>query len=668
MSDFRHQVHAGFGRSRAVRSLDASALVALAVAGAALLLGWREGGFAASDWGPAAVALLALTGLALALGAGWPATPPERLMLAAAAAFVAWSFLTTAWAAFPAQAVAGSGKTLLYLAGFALCALVPSRHRRAVLYVFGFGVALIAAVTFLRLALAGHPGQYFVGSRLIEPIGYENGNACFWMVGACALLYPGTSSSSGPLVRASGCAGVALLLDVSILSQSRAWFYLLPVLAVVALALSRERWHTAIGIAIAGAASAAAAPTLTHVYDAGVGTGDVGAAATAAGLAALSAAVAGAAWALLDRRVAPPSRTARRVALGVLAAVVVAAAVVGVASTPRLHHPVALVQSKWRDFKTPYKATGTGQSRFGGSISGDRWREWTVAWRAFLRHPVAGVGADNYEAFYLRERADALFDPRYPHSTPLRVLSQLGLVGTLLFVGWMGIALWRAFALRRHADPDLATAAAGGLLVFFYWLAHSSLDWFWEIPALALPAFALLGLAGARAGAPVGGGKRVRVATGFLAAATIVLVVPPWFEDVLVNRGAALSATSESAARRDFRWAARVDPWSAEPYLYLGSVELNRGETRPAEAAFARAAKREPQNWYAYLQLAVTDVQTGNFAAAERHVTAARRLNPKDPGIALAARLVRRKIMFSPALLNNLYVTQLDQRFGVGTR
>jgi hypothetical protein len=641
----------------------------LAVVGVSLLLGWREGGFAASDWGPVAAAMLALIGLALALGVAWPVTRPQRMLVLAAAAFAAWSFCSAAWAAFPATALEGSGKTLLYVACFVLCALVPGGHRRLALYVFGIGVALIAAIVFIRLALAGDPAQFFVASRLVEPVGYENGNACLWMLGACAMLYPGTSASAGPVLRATTSAGIVLLLDAAVLSQSRAWFYLLPVTGAVAIGLSRERWHTAIGIAIPAAAAASAESYLSHVYDAGATTGTVRAACAAAAVAALAAAAAGAGWALAERRVTPPGRTVRLAALAAVALVLVVGAAVAVASTPRLAHPVALARSTWRDFKTPYIATDTSRSRFGGSVSSDRWREWTVAWRAFLRHKVVGVGADNYEAFYLRERGDALFDPRYPHSTPLRLVSQLGIVGTLLFAVWMAFALRRALALRRGGDLDRATAAAGGLLVFFYWFAHSNLDWFWEIPALALPAFAFLGLAGGYRQAPATGVRRaVRAPVGALAAAAVILLVPPWFEDVLVNRGAAVSATSEAVARRDFRWAARVNPWSAEPYLFLGSVELNRGEARLAEASFTRAAQREPDNWYAYLQLAVADVQRRRFGAAERHVTAARRLNPKDPGIALAARLVRRKIMFSPGLLNNLYVTQLNRRFGVGSR
>ncbi len=53
-------------------------------------------------------------------------------------------------------------------------------------------------------------------------------------------------------------------------------------------------------------------------------------------------------------------------------------------------------------------------------------------------------------------------------------------------------------ALRR---ADLGGAAAGiGVLLFVYWLLHSSLDWFWEFPGLTGPALLGLGVAMAVAG------------------------------------------------------------------------------------------------------------------------------------------------------------------------
>ncbi|MGZ4407623.1 MAG: O-antigen ligase family protein [Gaiellaceae bacterium] len=644
----------------------ARALAALGVVALLLLLAWREGGFAAQDWGPAAVALLLLLGLALGVGVAGPAGRLETAMLAAGGLFCAWSFMSIAWASFPGDALAGSGKTILSFAAFALLALLGRSRRRLALRAFGFGIAAIAAVVLLRAAVSNDPGQFFVASRLVDPVGYENGDVCLWMLGACALLLPGTSGRSGPILRGATLAGIVLLLDMCVLSQSRAWFYLLPLTALVAVALSRERWQTGTAIGACALAAGAASPVVARVYDGGVTSASMRNATVAAAVAALGGAAFGVAWALAQARLPPLRANLKRTAGVILVAGALVGAVIAVAAAPRLAHPVGLAQSAWSDFKTPYLPSDSHRSRFTASVSSDRWREWSIAFRAFVRHPVAGIGADNYEAVYLRERGDALYDPRYPHSTPLRLLSQLGLVGTAIFLVFGVCAFWGALRARGAADPDVALAAQGGLLVFLYWLAHSSFDWFWEIPALAAPAFAFLGLAAAGvAGRPLAP-KRVRLVVGVLVAAAAMLVVPPWLENVLVVHGASVSAGSVADANRDFRWAAKIDPVSAEPYLYLGSLALNRGELTAAKTAFRSAERREPENWYAWLQLAVTDVQAHRFAEAAQEVQAARRLNPKDPVTALADRFVSRKIVFSPALLNTLYVSALNRRFGTG--
>src|SRR5689334_13611082 len=98
-----------------------------------LVLAWRDGGFDASNWGPAAVVLVALLALALGTGAAVPATRREWVVLGAAAAFVLWSYLSATWAAFASNALIGSGKTLLYFACFAIAMLLPARGSRFVL-------------------------------------------------------------------------------------------------------------------------------------------------------------------------------------------------------------------------------------------------------------------------------------------------------------------------------------------------------------------------------------------------------------------------------------------------------------------------------------------------------------------------------------------------------
>jgi hypothetical protein len=96
-----------------------------------------------------------------------------------------------------------------------------------------------------------------------------------------------------------------------------------------------------------------------------------------------------------------------------------------------------------------------------------------VAWRAWVEHPVAGVGLDRFHTETLRAFDDGRLTSVYreidPHSTLLGRLAECGLIGgvTLLFL-WL---TWgqMAVALARGAAPNniaLAAAAAFfGLLV-----------------------------------------------------------------------------------------------------------------------------------------------------------------------------------------------------------
>mgnify|MGYP003623175307 CR=1 FL=1 len=107
---------------------------------------------------------------------------------------------------------------------------------------------------------------------------------------------------------------------------------------------------------------------------------------------------------------------------------------------------------------------------------------------AFAHEPLIGVGAGGWTVWWLRYRpyADGAQDA---HSLELQTLAELGLVGVaLLFIFLAGIGLAAAQAAR--AAPR---AAAGPIAGCVTWLAHSPLDWDWQMPALTLVAILLAG-------------------------------------------------------------------------------------------------------------------------------------------------------------------------------
>ena len=106
-----------------------------------------------------------------------------------------------------------------------------------------------------------------------------------------------------------------------------------------------------------------------------------------------------------------------------------------------------------------------------------------MALSEFDSQPLIGVGDGNYKFDYYRERRTDrnLSDP---HSLPLALLSEKGIVGALLFAGFLvgiGVAIARS---ARSCPPGerriVAGLAAGGAAV----VGQTTTDWIWLIPTL----------------------------------------------------------------------------------------------------------------------------------------------------------------------------------------
>jgi O-antigen ligase len=131
--------------------------------------------------------------------------------------------------------------------------------------------------------------------------------------------------------------------------------------------------------------------------------------------------------------------------------------------------------------------SGTSAARY-TTLQSDRYEYWRVALDAFVDHPINGVGAGGWAVRWLQFRklqgyaVDA-------HSLELQTLAELGIVGLALLallLGGVGLAVRSALT---RAGPRVAGPVAG-LVV---WLAHSPLDWDWQLPALTLVAAVLAG-------------------------------------------------------------------------------------------------------------------------------------------------------------------------------
>ena len=265
-----------------------------------------------------------------------------------------------------------------------------------------------------------------------------------------------------------------------------------------------------------------------------------------------------------------------------------------------------------------------------------------MAWGEFRREPIRGVGADNFAIDYIQERR-SFEEPMYPHSLALRALAQTGVVGAALFLLFISAAVTAAF--RRRGESDAIAAAL--LVPAVYWLAHGSIDWLWEIPAVTAPALASLAIAGAPRDRPAGAHGSGRLRAGSVAAFVVVagVVAVSLSLPGLAAREVALAAREwpddapASLSRLDR--ARELNRLADEPDLVAGAIEIKQQHFPEARSRFRRALARNPQGWYTHLELGIVSALLGDRKGALRSLLVARSLNPVDPLIPLLIHDVR---------------------------
>jgi hypothetical protein len=574
-----------------------------------------------------------------------PHRRPLIVALAAIWGFAAWTLLSATWADSPAGAWEGAGRTLLYagLVTVALTAVRERRERRWVGAALAVGVAIIALITLVRLVADGT--EAFLAGRLDDPIGYRNGTAALFGFAVWPLIGVAAVRGFNPALRAAAFGGAVLLLGLAFLTQSRGVLLGVAAGAVISLAVGPDRLRRAWIAVGAGAAVAAASGALLmpyHAFDGGDGTvtgADVGRAADALLLTVVLALVVGLFLALLDNglRSSPQAAlTGRRVATGGLGLILATGLVAGLVA---IGNPVAYADEKIEEFKDLEPTTPSGSTRL-GTVSGQRYDLWRVAWEEFRDEPLGGVGEGSYAFGYYRERKTDrnLGDP---HSLPFRLLAETGLVGTLLF-GTFTAGLGVAIARRaREATPEdrrsiAALAAAGGTV-----LAQSLIDWLWLLPGVTgLGLFALALAAGDEGEAGVDPATRgapptwARVTAGAALLAAVASVTLLFLSDLYVRKAREQAASENPGAQLDAaRTAERLNPPSLTPLYLQASALETEGQVDEARAALAEALDREPANFVTLGLLGDLEIRARNEAEAREYYRRAVELNPRDTGL-----------------------------------
>jgi hypothetical protein len=625
----------------------------------ALIWAVHDGGFDADTWywgALVALAALVVVGV-LRLGSAPPLPGPLKVALGAFALYVAWSYLSIAWAQAPGTALQGSSRALLYLLVFALMALIPWRPTTALaaLVVFCLGIGVIALVVLLRLESADSVAGLFTSGRLVAPTGYFNSNAALFTICALTATSLGCRRELPALVRGLLIGAATAALQLAVLAQSRGWLFTLPLILVATVIIVPGRGRFILTALLPAIATAISARKLVSVFN------DTTAASLNAGVGAIGhealilvavviVLVTLAAWA---ESLLPAGRHAPRgLRVGGALALSVAVIGVGAAGVIKATHndPVGFVKREWNGFSHPPKHLGTGS--YFATVGSGRYDFWRVGLDAFTAHPIGGLGQDNFDDYYVSRR-HTQEEPLWTHSLEIRLLTHTGLVGFGLFAVFLVAGITAALRARRRGPPLAGIAAATALLPAVVWLIHGSVDWFWELPALTGPALGFLAMAGALSAEPSPGHaptgipnrrSRLRVlravpAVVLLLAATAVLTLP-YLSVREVSMATDLSRTNPSAALHDLKVAADLNPLNADAGTRAGLLALSIGENAVARQRFAQSTAREPGAWLPWLGTGLADSALGARRSAARALRHAYAINDQQPPIKVALRRV----------------------------
>jgi hypothetical protein len=541
----------------------------------------------------------AVIAAAAALGASFLGVLPRPVLgrwgvlaVALFAAFAVWVGLSIFWSAAPDRTWDYLNRSLIYLAFLALGLLAGRRWLRELL---AGALAFVLAWALVVKVFALDDGRR---ARLHEPVGYWN---TLGLLAATAI--PLALALRQVMARA---LLVYAAVVVVLLTQSRGALVLAVTGAVVWLWLEPARRRSAGWSLLAavppGVVVGAFGLSMSGIADDGQPHSDR----LSAGLLVGAALVLGAGLVVLVARLEPRVDVLRYAVYGVVPLALAAGVFVGVRAVQEFDEPV----------------TPESPVRFAQGSSNNRAQWWQEAWHGFADNPVVGNGAGAFQVTHRRYR-ESNVEVREPHSLPLQLLTETGVVGFVLFGGFVVAAVLAV----RGRETEL-------VLVPALFLAGALVDIHWDFVAAGALVFVTLGALMKEGERP--GGREPLLAAGIaaLALACVYSIAAPWLAERRVDDSfAALARGDFSTALEKTRQARALNPLSIEPLLARGYIEEARGQFNEARDAYATATDVQPENREAWFRLGSVEYENERYQDAYVRFNRMYALDPHGPHV-----------------------------------
>jgi hypothetical protein len=630
---------------------SSAALLPLILVGALIAWwAWKSGAYFDVILLPGTIVLFAVA-IALLLFALLPGRfqGAARIALVALLGLAAWTLASALWSPTPEVAVVDSQRVLAYGLAFALgiwLCLLLGRGMLLALAPLAVAGAVVAVATLVALWVGDNAAEFFEEDATLRyPLGYRNAEAAFFGVALWPMLVLAAARDLDWRARGALLGAATLSIELAVLSQSRAALFAVVVAAAALVAVHPERLRMLGYMVLAAVPAALALPWLLDVFqqDAGETAASIPPLHRACAAMAVSSVVASILGVIVARtnpRLSPGAGRLVAVGLWAALALVLVAAVVGLARSDG--GPAGFFEDHIDQLTAGTPDLSEEGSRFGLDLRSGRGDLWRVALDDFEANPVAGGGAGAFRSSYLLDRDSDATDvqPEDPHSVEFLMASELGIPGLALFATFIVAALVAALRARR-LGPSAAALAAGALAAGAYWLLQASVDWFWHYPAITLPVAFALGAAAAPAllcapGRPRRGWRLTLAAVCLIGA---LALLPFFLSERYTKRALQDERDDPAQAYSSLEKAADLNPLSARPLLYEAVVAEEAGEPQRALAALSEAQERTPTEWTLYY-LEARILEEIDPVGARRAIAEARRLNPYGTELdALEARL-----------------------------